>query len=117
MIYQTVTEFDFIRAFDDANRTENFSREALRMLFEHLSELSDVAGDFELDPIAICCDWTEYTERELLEQYGGYKKAPSNPSRREEEAAELAEELACNGSLLVVHSQWEGEPDRYLYCE
>ena len=116
MIYQTVTEFDFIRAFDDVGRSEQFSRMALKVLFEHLSELSDVAGDFELDPIAICCEWAEYTEKELLEQYGD-GRVPSNLARREEEAAELAEELACDGTLLVVTSPWEGEPDTFLYCE
>ena len=71
MIYQTVNEFDFVRAFDDANRSANFSREARRVLFEYYEDLSDDMGeDIELDPIGICCEWAEYTARELLEQYG-----------------------------------------------
>jgi len=71
MLYQTVTEQDFIRAFDDMYRSENFSREARRALFEYLDDMSDDIGeDIELDPIAICCEWCEYTADELFEQYG-----------------------------------------------
>jgi len=71
MIYQTVDEQDFIRAFDDMDRSENFSREARRALFEYLDDMSDDIGeDIELDPIGICCEWAELDADELFEQYG-----------------------------------------------
>ena len=57
MIYQTVTEWDFVRAFQDMGRGAQFSREGLRALFEHLD---DTGEDVELDVIALCCEWTEY---------------------------------------------------------
>ena len=115
MIYRTVNEQDFVRAFDEMGRSENFSRMARRVLFEYFESLSDDLGqDIELDPIAICCDWGEYTERELLEHFGD-QKAPSDPEKCEEEAAELAEELARDGTLLVVeHIE---ESNTYLYRE
>ena len=52
---KTITEFDFIKSFDDCNRSENFSVAGRRALFEMLEELSP---DMELDPIAVCCDFS-----------------------------------------------------------
>lgn len=52
----TLTESDFVNRFLEI-RPENFSREALRALFDYYECIS---VDTEFDPIAICCDWTEY---------------------------------------------------------
>ena len=69
-MYQTINQYDFIRAFEDI-RPENFSRRALQELFAHLEELElDLGEQVELDPIALCCNWAEYTEEELLQEYG-----------------------------------------------
>ena len=106
MIYQTVNEWEFIRAFDDMGRSENFSINARRRLFEYYDQLSeDLGEDIELDPIAVCCDWSEYTETELLEQYGD----PTAALER------VTEHLQDNGVLLPVEHY--GAPDTYLYCE
>ena len=59
MIYQTVNEWEFIRAFQHMGRGDQFSREGLRALFEQL-HLDDTGEDVELDVIALCCEWTEY---------------------------------------------------------
>lgn len=70
---QTVTEQDFIRAFDDMNRSENFTRPARRALFEYLEDLADDVGEqYELDVIALCCEWGEYTADELRDEYPGH---------------------------------------------
>jgi hypothetical protein len=71
-IVQTVDKHDFVRAFDDYNRSENFSVEAREALFDYLDELSDDTGEnIELDVIAICCDYTEYDNaRECAKAYG-----------------------------------------------
>lgn len=56
----TITESYFIDRFM-AIRREQFSREALRELFAYYEQLEQDCGeDIEFDPIAICCDWTEY---------------------------------------------------------
>jgi len=71
MLYQTVTEQDFIRAFDDVGRGNQFSTLARKVLFEWYDDLSESTGeDIELDPIGICCEWCECTADELFEQYG-----------------------------------------------
>ena len=68
-IKQTVTESDFRDAFQ-AIRPDNFSYEGLGALYEYLEELSEDTGeDIELDVIAICCDYTEYSEDEAREEF------------------------------------------------
>jgi len=56
-MYQTISQWDFVRAFAEMNRETNFSEEGRIALFEFLEEVNP---DSELDVIAICCDFTEY---------------------------------------------------------
>lgn len=51
---------DFVNAFRTL-RPDNFSNDGLAALFAYLEELEEGAGEpYELDVIAICCDWTEH---------------------------------------------------------
>ena len=50
----------FMDEFARMGRGEQFSYEALEALFDFYDELED----FELDVIAICCEWTEYENEE-----------------------------------------------------
>jgi len=67
---KTVTEFDFVNDFT-AIRPNNFTREALYALFDYFEQLEDeTEEEIEFDPIAICCDFTEYDSlREVKEAY------------------------------------------------
>ena len=57
---QTVTESMFIDSFTGGYK-DNFSYEGRKALFEWLEELDDSCGiETELDPIALCCEYTEY---------------------------------------------------------
>ena len=68
-IKQTVTESDFRDAFASI-RPDNFTYEGLGALYEYLNELSeDLGEDIELDVIALCCDYTEYSEDEAREEF------------------------------------------------
>lgn len=51
---QTVTVSDFMDAFHRHNRYEQFGYEALNVIFEHFE---DCDPNWELDVIAICCDY------------------------------------------------------------
>ena len=56
---QTVSEYQFIEGFN--NRKENFSYEGLQAMFEYFNQLEDdLVGQIEFDPIAICCEYSEY---------------------------------------------------------
>jgi len=66
-MYQTITQWDFVRAFTEMNRESNFSEEGRVALFDFLEEVN---SDSELDVIAICCDFTEYSNlNELKQEY------------------------------------------------
>ena len=59
---QTVNEWDFIEAFRQAGREDNFSKEGLSKLFEEFESYErENLAEIELDVIAICCDYTEYS--------------------------------------------------------
>lgn len=66
---QTITVTDFINAFDQADRSSNFSTAGLVAIFDFLE---DVSPDAELDPIAVCCDFSEYKDLEELKQDYAY---------------------------------------------
>lgn len=62
---QTVYAGDFIDAFN-AIRPNQFSYEALNLLYEFLDECDP---DYELDVIAICCDFEEMDSEEVRQAY------------------------------------------------
>ena len=64
----TVTRNDFIEWFRKSEERKNqFSWFALDSLFTHLEEYEEDTGEqIKFDPIAICCDYTEY---ENIEEY------------------------------------------------
>ena len=47
-------------------RQNEFSYEALELLFDYLEEND---SDYELDVIALCCEYTEATITEIVEMY------------------------------------------------
>ena len=66
----TVTEFDFVNDIMKV-RPDNFTREALYALFDYFEQLeNDTGEEIEFDPIAICCDFSEYDSlAEVKEAY------------------------------------------------
>jgi hypothetical protein len=58
---QTVSSYQFVDSFSRCGRQTQFSVAARYALFEYLEEYEDSCGvELELDPIAICCEWSEY---------------------------------------------------------
>ena len=70
----TVTRHTFIDTFRKL-RPNNFSYDGLNALFDFYEELEDGTGEqIEFDPIAICCEWSEYDSfEEIKENYEGIK--------------------------------------------
>lgn len=64
---QTVNKYDFRRAFE-TSRPDNFSHEGLGLLFDYLDD-TDTGDEYELDVIAICCDWAESPAGEIMRDY------------------------------------------------
>ena len=67
---QTISEHDFIQAFTDCGRGDQFSYKALGLIYDNLCQFEDDCGtEIELDPIAVCC---EYVEQEWDHVAGDY---------------------------------------------
>lgn len=57
---QNINFYNFANGFQGAYK-DQFSYDGLKVLFEYFEELEENTGDqIEFDPIAICCEWTEY---------------------------------------------------------
>lgn len=66
----TVNFSDFVRAFVDAGRADNFTHEGLRSLFDYFEEYEESTGEeIELDVIAICCDYSEDALADIARMY------------------------------------------------
>ena len=74
MIIEKVTKSQFIDAFRSWDTYKNnFSYEGLQALYDYLWEVSECndSGTFELDVVAICCDYAEYANwEEFVDDYG-----------------------------------------------
>jgi hypothetical protein len=66
----TVTFRDFVQAFKDMGRENQFSIDALNIIFEHIEQQeSDTGEECELDVIGICCEYAEATWQEIANDY------------------------------------------------
>jgi hypothetical protein len=69
MMKQTIHLHDFREAFRQI-RPDNFSYEGLEMLFGYLESCEDDGcGEFELDVIAFCCDFSESDALTIANDY------------------------------------------------
>jgi len=83
---QTITKYDFIDAFRNAGREDNFSYEGLCALFDWLEELGE---EIELDVVALCCEFSEYgSALECIEDAGyGFEPDPEDDEDDQEDEA------------------------------
>ena len=71
---QTITEYQFVDSFRHAGRESQFTVPARRALFEYLEEFEDSTGtELELDPVGICCEFSEYPTALDAAQAFGFK--------------------------------------------
>ena len=63
---QTINVSDFRDAFRACGRRDQFSYEGLGALFDYMEE---IAPDFDLDVIALCCDYSEDTAADIAANY------------------------------------------------
>jgi len=63
---QTVNNLDFHNAFNAMDRNNQFSYEALNMLFNYFEEFDP---EMELDVISICCEYSEMHIADILNSY------------------------------------------------
>lgn len=96
----TITESEFINRFM-AIRPENFSREGLAALFEHLEELErDLGEEIEFDPVGICCDWTEYVNATKAAMEYGFEPLDEDDGT-EDESQDGALTFLCEKTTVL----------------
>ena len=62
---QTINQSMFIDAFKAMGRETQFSYGALVALFQYMEDTEDNCGEqVELDVVALCCEFTEYSDLE-----------------------------------------------------
>lgn len=102
MIIETVNSSDFHSAFHRMDRANNFSYDGRNELFDYLENLSDDAGTpYELDVIALCCEFSECDAKEIVEYYG----------EKGDSAEEVVETLRDKTTVIDV------DPDRWIIAE
>lgn len=103
-MYQTVSFYDFQRAFSEHERSDSFSYSGLEALFNHFEEMEEDTGEqIELDVISICCDFSEYDSAlEAVQEYQGELEDKES----EEEALDWLNEhtfvLECDNGHVVI---------------
>ena len=66
----TVDRATFLNQFKAFGREDNFSRWALNELFDYFEQCeADCGEEMEMDVIAICCDYNEYSFDEIRNEY------------------------------------------------
>ena len=79
-MYQNINWHNFQGAFYQMGRSNQFSYEALRALFDYLEQLEEEIGEkIELDVIALCCEY-----REIEEDDHDYKEYVGEDAERDD---------------------------------
>jgi len=66
----TVNFSDFVDGFQKMDRENQFSYDALELIFDYLESLEEVGEEIEFDPISICSEFTETTVSEFNSDNG-----------------------------------------------
>lgn len=67
---QTINSYSFRQAFKDAGRESQFSYDALNALFDYFEQYEQDTGEsIELDVIAICCEYSEDSYKDIADSY------------------------------------------------
>ena len=94
---KTDVNFDDFSRWFNHNRPNNFTYEGLRALFDYLEEYEeDTEAEIDFDPIAICCEYTEYKDlAEFNDNYG-------NNLSTLEEVGEYTQVIDIDGASFII---------------
>tara|TARA_R110000737_G_scaffold8239_1_gene23871 strand:+ start:244 stop:543 length:300 start_codon:yes stop_codon:yes gene_type:complete len=80
---ETIDVYTFRRWFEE-HRPNNFSYTGLASLFDYLEEYKESTGEqIEFDPIALCCEYTEYDDLAEFHQNYDSETYPDKDSIRD----------------------------------
>ncbi len=97
----TVSEHDFCEAFVKCGRENSFSYEARKAIFEWLEQMDESCGtETELDPIAICCEFSEHDSALDCIEENGYGFEPDADLDDEEIEESCLEHLQNHTTVI-----------------
>ena len=96
---QEINVHEFERAFKEMDR-DYYSWEGYQALYDYYDEFPD----FDLDVIAICCDVSELTEEELLNEYS-YLLEREEDQDEEDYLNALVEELEQHTTIIKLDNE------------
>ena len=76
-MYKTISRSDFVSAFKQSERKNQFSYAALCAIFDHITEIEEGSEEIEFDLVSICCDWCEYASAQEAAQGYGFESLDS----------------------------------------
>ena len=102
-MYQTIdTASSFRDEFRHAGRKDQFSYEALGLLFDYLEAYEmDTGEEIELDVVSICCDYTEGAPEHIARDYN----IDVEGMDEDEAVAEVIATLQDNGAFVAKTSK------------
>ena len=97
----TLSSYDFHTYWPEP-RKDQLSWEALEAIYNYITEIEEGTGEeTEFDPIAICCEWTEYDSAlEAAKEYG--EEFEDEELTEEEREAEALKYLQDNTTVLEL---------------
>lgn len=101
------TVYMFEAAFKEAGRADNFSWTGLKSLFDYLDD-SFNDEPYDLDVIALCCEYTEDTYQSIAENYS----IDLSEAEDEEEAKQIVIDYLQDNTSYVG----EGDDDNLVYA-
>ena len=97
---QSISFNQFTDAFTSYGRDDQFSYDGLKALFDYLEDLAEDCGtDFELDVIALCCEFSEYSDMEELR--GVYDDLPEDESDAEDWLQDRTSVITFDGGVII----------------
>jgi hypothetical protein len=101
-MYKIINRYEFVKGFETSIRSDQFSLEALNVLYDYYEEIEpyNEGLGIQFDVIALCCEWTQY--KSIQEYNEAYETNYAN-----------CEALSRAGHCSVIHI----EGDEFLTDE
>ena len=97
---QTIQLSDFRTAFYNMGRKDQFTYEGLELVYDYIDEYERDSGEeIELDVIALCCEWSELSPEDIIDQYS------TDIDTKGKDADEIAAEVE---EFLLNETQFAG---------
>jgi hypothetical protein len=95
---KTTVHFDDFRHAFNSIRPDNFSREGLEQLFDYFESYEkDNGEEIEFDVIAICCEYSERTFREIASDY----QVEIDENENDDEIAQQIMDYLCDNTSVI----------------